>query len=135
MSVQFPSLRLVSVSMADRMAARRRRGYWIRLARRRKGWGQKRLAHALGYTDGQAGNLSKWESGERPIPSDLFEPLARALGLPPKFLVSPPMTDEERLDEAIQSASDAERQDLEPGEERGPAADDGPDASPGRRSA
>jgi transcriptional regulator with XRE-family HTH domain len=121
--------------MAERAEARRRRGYWVRLARKRRGWGQKELAHALGYNDGQTGNLSKWESGERPIPSDLFEPLARALGLPSDFLVRPPMTDEERLDLAIQSASDAERRDWESEPEPGPGVDDELADEPSKRSA
>ena len=121
--------------MTEKAATRRRRGYWVRLARERKGWTQKELAHALGYNDGQTGNLSKWESGERPIPSDLFEPLAIALGLPANFLVRPPKTDEDRLEEAIQFASTAERQDWGSEERLGPEDGGGPAASPGTRSA
>lgn len=112
--------------MAEKAATRRRRGYWVRIARKRKGWGQKELAHALGYNEGQSGNLSKWESGERPIPSDLFQPLAIALGLPADFLVNPPQTDEERLDEAIQSGIDAEQRDWEAEQEQAPKADAAP---------
>lgn len=133
--MQIQTLRLVSVSMAEREAARRRRGYWVRLARKRRGWGQKELAHALGYTDGQSGNLSKWESGERPIPSDLFESIALVLGLPSDFLVRPPKTDEERLDEAIQSAADAERRDWEGEQDQDREDDAEPAASRSRRSA
>jgi hypothetical protein len=65
----------------------------------------------------------------------MFEALARALGLPASFLVKPPMTDEERLDAAIQSASDAEQQDWDSGQDRGPGADDGLGDEPDRRSA
>lgn len=121
--------------MAEKAATRRRRGYWVRIARERKGWTQKELAHALGYNGSQTGNLSKWESGERPIPSDLFAPLAQALDLPADFLVNPPLTDEDRLDAAIQSGIAAEQRDWEGEPDLAPKADDEPGDVPGRLSA
>jgi transcriptional regulator with XRE-family HTH domain len=119
----------------QRDAVRRRRGYWVRLARRNKGLGLKEFGHALGYTGNVTGNLSKWETGDRPIPSDMFEPIARVVGLPPNFLVRPPLTDEERLDAAIRLAAEQELQDWAEGVDRSQEADDEPDAGPGRLSA
>lgn len=66
------------------------------------------LAATLGYKDGK-GTVSLWESGGRPVPSGKFPMLQELLQLPDRYLVKPPETDEERLDAAIQSASDAER--------------------------
>jgi len=119
----------------DRDAVRRRRGYWIRQARELRGWGQKELAAALGYESNVTGNISKWEKGTRPVPSDMFTPLARALGLPADFLVDPPETDEERLDAAIRRAGEMEQRDWASGADRFPAAGDGPGGEPGRRTA
>jgi len=119
----------------DREAVRVRRGYWIRLGRRAKGWTLKELGAALGYEGDVTGNLSKWESGDRPVPSDMFTPVARALGLPPLYLVNPPMTDEERLDAAMREAADLEREDWEAGEARARAAGGEPGDAPRTRSA
>lgn len=119
----------------ERAAVRARRGYWIRLGRKARGWTQKQLGVALGYGENATGNLSKWESGERPVPSDMFTPLARALGLPPRYLISPPLTDQERLDAAIAAASALETEDWDAGEDRYPADDDEPGDEPGRRIA
>lgn len=138
MSRRYPPLRLVSVPVATREqrdAARRRRGYWVRQARKLRGWTLKELAHTLGYEGDATGNLSKWESGERPIPSDMFGPLAVALGLPSDFLVKPPLTDEERLEEAMRNAADLEREDWEAGVDRYPSDADEPGGGLGRRSA
>lgn len=119
----------------QRDAVRRRRGYWVRLARRSKGLGLKEFGHRLGYTGNVTGNLSKWETGDRPIPSDMFEPIARVVGLPPNFLVRPPLTDEERLAEAMRLASEQELADWAEGVDRSLAADDERPAEPGRRTA
>lgn len=89
----------------------------------------------LGYEASATGNISKWEAGERPVPSDMFTPLARALGLPAEFLISPPPTDEERLAAAIESAAALEREDWDVGADRFPGAGAAPDGAPGRRSA
>lgn len=62
------------------------------------------LAELLGYEKGGGSVVSRWESGERPVPSDRFPDIARALTLPPDFLVNPPKTDRERLAELAQEA-------------------------------
>ena len=130
-------LRLLSVVMTDeqREATRRRRGHWVRTARRRRELTQKELAASLGYVGNQTGNISKWESGERRISGDMFTPLARALGLPARFLINPPLTDEERLDAAMREAGELEREGWEAGEDPSPADDDEPGDAPRRRSA
>jgi transcriptional regulator with XRE-family HTH domain len=118
----------------DESRTHRRRGWWIRVARDRKGIKIEDLAKSLGYKDGK-GTVSLWESGARPVPSGKFPVLQELLELPDRYLVKPPETDEERLGAAIRIAADAERRDWESEEGRGPEDDGGPGASPGTRSA
>ena len=122
-------------SPEEQLQTRRRRGYWIERARRRKGYTLEAVAAALGYSDKSISTLSRWEAGERPVPSDKLEPLARLLGLPPTYLVSPPLTDDERLDAAVRDAEELEREDSgsEPAPVRPVAAVPGPSLR--RRSA
>jgi transcriptional regulator with XRE-family HTH domain len=132
--ISSPRLRLVAVTKAEEQLIHRRRGWWIRVARERLGWTLETFAEELGYADGK-GTVSLWEKGLRPVPASKFHTVARLLHLPDRYLVRPPLTDEERLDEAIQSASDAERADWDLEAEQGLEADDGPDVAPGRQSA
>lgn len=124
-----PPLRLVSAVMAtkeEQMAARRRRGYWIERARIRRGMTLDAVAVALGYSEKSTSTVSRWEDGQRPIPSDKLEVLARVLGLPPSWLVTPPETDDERLDRAVRDAEELERQDAERAQAPGRSTDDAP---------
>lgn len=138
LSSQYPPLRLVSAVMAtedEQQAMRRRRGYWIKRARERKGLTLQYVAVALGYSDNSLSTPSLWESGKRPVPSDKMEPLSRLLSLPPRFLVSPPLTDEELLDQAVRDAEELEREDWAAAEDTAREGGDVRVASPRRRSA
>jgi len=97
----------------ERLAVRKRRGYWIRRARERQGLKEDALAVKLGYVKGSGSVIAKWESGVRAVPSDRFPAIASETGLPAAWLVDPPLTDEERLDQAVLEASAAEREDRE----------------------
>jgi transcriptional regulator with XRE-family HTH domain len=114
----------------DESTVQRRRGYWLRRARIHKGESLKWAAVKAGLKPGSGSTVSLWESGQRPIKVIQLERLARAYGVPVVFLMRPEKTDEERLSEAIQSASDAERADWESEEESGPTVGDEPGDEP-----
>ncbi len=139
MSLRYPPLRLITAGVATReeqLAVRKRRGYWVQRARKRKGLTQQALAQLMGYTtDRPESVVSRWEKGERPIPSDKLEPLARHLSLPSNYLISPPLTDDERLDRAVREGSALERSDWDAAEERAREVVVEPVAARGRRSA
>lgn len=122
-------------SPEDQAAERRRRGYWIQRARKRKGFTLDYVAQMMGYSGKSLSTPSLWESGKRPVPSDKLGPLARLLDLPPDFLVSPQMTDDERLDAAVRDAEALERQDSERVSARRPQAAVVRAVGPRRRSA
>src|SRR4051794_7951235 len=100
-------IRPIPRGMADseRLAVRRRRGYWVSLARRRKGLTLDALAELVGYGKTSGSVVSRWESGDRAVPSDRFPRLSEVLDLPPEYLVRPPLTDSERLDELARAAT------------------------------
>jgi len=120
---------------AEQLAVRKRRGYWIKRARERKGYTLHLVASRLGYSDKSLSTISRWEDGERQVPSDKIEPLSRLLSPPPRFLVRPPLTDDERLAQAVLDAEELEREDWDAGEGGDPGAGGAPGASPRRRSA
>ena len=104
--------RLPSGAVTDDEGTRqRRRGYWLRRARERAGFTLAAAAEIAGLSPGSGSTVTRWEKGERPIQVIHLERLAHAYGVPIAFLMRPEPTDDERLDEAIQSASDAERAD------------------------
>lgn len=128
------------MSENDRDAVRKRRGHWMRIARERLGLSTDQVAKAVGYTGQKPGSIvTRWEKGERAVPSDRFELLARVLGLPPEWLTTPPVSDverlEARLDELARAAGALEREDWEAVQDRAPAADDEPGVEPGRQTA
>ena len=120
---------------AEQLAVRKRRGYWIRRARERHGYTLQFVASRLGYSDKSISTVSRWEDGLRQVPSDKIEPLSRLLSLPAKFLVSPPETDDERLDQAVRDAEALEREDWAAGADDGRADGAGPDGGPRRLTA
>lgn len=90
---------------SDRNLTRQRRGRWIKVARERAGLTTDALAQRLGYKGKQPGGIvSRWESGERAVPSDQFPGLVEAISIPPEWLSSPPKTDLERLEEWLDAA-------------------------------
>lgn len=128
--------RLPSGAVTDNEGIRQlRRGYWLRRARERAGLTLAAAAEAAGLSPGSGSTVTRWEKGERPIQVIALERLAHAYGVPIDFLMRPEPTDDERLDEAIQSASDAERADWEGEEPRDLGAAVARDAALRRRSA
>ena len=122
-------------SVEELQAERRRRGYWIRRARERKGMTLDGLAELMGYAAKSGSTVSLWETGQRPVPSDRMGPLAAVLQLPAHWLVNPPPTDDERLEAAVRDATELERLDSEREADRDRRAAGGPDAELRRRSA
>lgn len=114
---------------------RRRRGYWLRRARLRAELNQNEVARRLGMSERSGTTILAWEKGLRDPKAAQLSQLARIYGVPVSVLISPRATDEEWLDEIVQLAADAERQDWEEGQGRAPAAGGGPGAEPRKRSA
>ena len=136
MSAQILLWRLPSGPVTDDEALQqKRRGYWLRRAREAAGFTLATAAELAGLSAGSGSTVTHWEKGDRPIKVIHLERLARAYGVPISFFMRPEITDDERLDVAIQSASDAERADWGTGEDQGQGAVVGPGAVPGRRSA
>lgn len=128
--------RLASGAVTDDEALQqRRRGYWLKRARARADFTLSAAAQAAGLSAGSGSTVTLWEQGKRPIKVIQLERLAHAYGVPVGFLMRPEMTDDERLDAAIQSASDAERADWEVVPARARRAGGGQAGAHRRRSA
>jgi transcriptional regulator with XRE-family HTH domain len=67
----------------------------------------------VGYGPKSGSVVSRWESGDRPVPSDRFTRIAAAIDLPAEYLVNPPLTDLERLEELARAAIALEQLDWE----------------------
>lgn len=139
-------LRLASVLMteAEREAERRRRGYWLRLARENAGpnggvLNQAVAAKAIGLSERSGSAISDMEKGKREASATELTILARLYGVPVSWFSEPKPTDLEELLEAKRLAADAlddEAADWAAGEqERDPAAEGGADGPRGRRTA
>jgi transcriptional regulator with XRE-family HTH domain len=117
-------------------AEKRRRGYWLRLARRQAGPGggvmnQAEVADAIGLSKNSGSTISNWEAGrgEGPSAQQLLQ-LARLYRVPPAWFFEPRPTDEERLRSLAGGAADAALQDEEAeAEDPDLGADDEPSAS------
>lgn len=114
---------------------RRRRGYWLRLARLQADLNQNEVARRLGMSDRSGTTVLAWEQGRRDPRATVLRQLAAIYAVPSSLFIDPPKTDEERLDEIVQLAGAAERADAEAGRDRSRGADDEPGALPGRRTA
>ena len=133
MLAQFVLWQLPSGAVTDDESRRQiRRGYWLRRARERAGLTLAAAAEAAGLSTGSGSTVSRWEKGERPIQVIHLERLARAYRVPVSWLMRPEPTDEERLDEAIAAASDAERADWGGEGDRGPGGGAAPSGAPRR---
>jgi transcriptional regulator with XRE-family HTH domain len=100
--------------MADeRSIERKRRGFWLREARDRKGLKQGDVAQRLGYSDKSASTIKKWESGERDVPTGHLARLALLYEVPAEVFVHPEPTAEERLNELARGAIALAVQDVE----------------------
>lgn len=132
-------LRLLSVPMTeDELAAtRRRRGYWLRLARERANMDQNSVARELGMSARSGTSVLAWEKGKRSPSMDQLDQLARIYGVPISTFTEPRPTDEEWLQGLAVSALEAEAEDWEASQGRGsdPATADDVAGPPGRRTA
>lgn len=112
---------------------RRRRAWWLRVARR--GMNQTGVAKAIGLSEKSGSTIGDWERLVSEPSLRQLEQLAALYGVPISLLVDPPMTDDERLDEIVRLAGAAERADFEREGDRSPGARGAPAAEPQRRSA
>lgn len=114
-------------------ARRRRRAWWLRVAR--GGMNQTGVAKAIGLSEKSASTVGDWERLVSDPSLRQLEQLAALYGVPVSLFVNPPKTDEERLAEIVQLAEAEEREDWEQGGQldRGDEGEQG--AAPRRRSA
>ena len=121
--------------MADEQALeRRRRGFWLREARERKGLKQVDVARRLGYSIKSSSTIKLWETGERDVPTRHLARLAEIYGVPAEAFVHPEPTAEERLCELARGAIGLATDDLARQEARDPDDASRPAAPPDRRS-
>jgi transcriptional regulator with XRE-family HTH domain len=127
---------LVSVTVTeDELATlRRRRGYWLRLAREQADMDQNSVARAIGMSPKSGTSVLAWEKGTRSPTADQLHQLARIYNVPVSLFTEPRPTDEEWLAQMASWALASESVDWRAGE-RGRGGEDGPDEPPERRSA
>jgi transcriptional regulator with XRE-family HTH domain len=123
----------------DPALERRRRGFWLRMARERAGLSQQTVAKDLGLSSNSKSTMSAWEAGKREIPTSKLAAMARLYGVPVSRLTDPQLTAFEMIDEwlsaAVAAASALEREDWVQAGEATPGSGDEPGAGPDRRSA
>ncbi len=90
---------------------RRRRGYWLRLARINANLNQNEVARRLGMSERSGTTVLAWEQGRRDPRASVLRQLAELYGVPPSLFIDPPETDQERLEELATRAIAAERED------------------------
>jgi transcriptional regulator with XRE-family HTH domain len=129
-----PYLRLVAMPTEDEIRVlEKRRAWWLRVARR--GMNQTGVAKALGLSEKSGSTIGDWERGVSQPSLRQLAQLAAIYGVPLETLVNPPMTDEERLDEIVRLAGDAERAGWGEEAAQGQGDGDAPAAARRRRSA
>jgi len=114
---------------------RRRRGYWLRLARERANMDQNSVARELGMSTKSGTSVLAWEKGTRSPTMDQLDKLARIYGVPVATFTEPLPTDEEWLDDLVNAAGALERGDWEAGDRGRRSSATGSDGEPRRRSA
>lgn len=119
----------------DLAQRRRRRAWWLRVARESRGLSQSGVAEALGLSRKSASTVGDWERQVSDPSLRQLEQLAALYGVPLSLFMDPPQTDEERLDELAAAAIAAEQRDWESQSERGRGAGDEPTVPPRTRSA
>jgi transcriptional regulator with XRE-family HTH domain len=127
------------VAPTDPDLERRRRGFWLRIARERANLSQQAAAKELGLSAESKSTLSAWESGAREPKASMLAKMARLYGVPMAMFADPDPTAHElidrRLDELAREAARLERQDWEKAQAEHRAAEDGPADAPDTRSA
>lgn len=114
---------------------RRRRAWWLRVAREQRGQSQAGVADAVGLSKKSASTVGDWERNVSEPSLRQLEMLAVIYGVPLNLFIDPPETDEERFQRLAAGAVAAAGDEDEPEQETDPAAADPPGAGPGRRSA
>ncbi len=101
------SLRLAGMATEDAERQRTRRGYWLRLARRRSTLTLHAVAAELGYSSRSSSTIKFWEDGKRD-PSDIqLSRIAALYKVPAEVFFDPAQTDEERLEEWVRAGVEA----------------------------
>lgn len=115
-------------------AEKRRRGYWLRLARMHAGpdgteMNQAEVAKALNLSERSGSTISNWERGKGGGPTAVqLLALARLYRVEPAWFLDPPTTDEERLLDLGGGAAQLGLEDEGPPvDPLGPSADESPD--------
>jgi transcriptional regulator with XRE-family HTH domain len=124
-------------------AERRRRGYWLRLARTQAGPGgttlnQSVVAKAIGLSENSGSAISDMEKGNRDPSATELTRLARLYGVPISWFSEPRPTDAEELERAKElalAAIEAEAEDWDAGDRSGPPGEGGTSGEPRRRTA
>jgi transcriptional regulator with XRE-family HTH domain len=106
-------LSLAVMTAEEEQRERRRRGYWLRLARLRANLNQNEVARRLGLSERSGTTVLAWEQGRRDPRATVLHRLARLYGVPPELFIDPPPTDEERLEAMVKHAEERERADWE----------------------
>lgn len=128
-------LRLVQMpTEQDLEQRRRRRAWWLRVARESRGLSQSGVAEALGLSRKSASTVGDWERQVSDPSLRQLEQLAALYGVPVSLFMDPPMTDEERLAELAAAAIAAEQLDWASRPEPGRDAGGGPSEPPRRRA-
>jgi len=112
-----------------------RRGYWLRRARDNARVTLSDAAVTAGLSAGSGSTVSLWEHGQRPIKVHQMKRLALRYGVPATLFTDPPMTDDERLRDAIAEATRLALVDSSAGEGTRRPADVAPGASRRRQQA
>ncbi len=97
MNKEPPRLRLVTVSEADTALERRRRGFWLRIAREEAGLTQAAAAELVGYKGTSKSSINAWEDGRRPVPLDKLKALATLYEVPVDLFIDPQPTAHEHV--------------------------------------
>lgn len=131
-------LRLVVMSDEAEELERRRRGFWLRMAREDAGHTQAAAAELIGYKSKSKSSINAWEDGRRPVPVNQLKALARLYDVPVELFIDPQPTAHEevrRLRALAHGAIGLATQDEDEAGKQDPDADEPPDAPRRRRSA
>lgn len=113
----------------------RRRGFWLREARVRRGLSQQGVAEYLGLSSRSKSTISDWEKGVSEPKLRYLKAMAELYGVPLGAFTDPEPTAEERLDDLVAGAGALEREDWEAGERGVQPSGGGTSGGPRTRSA
>jgi transcriptional regulator with XRE-family HTH domain len=88
----------------DQALQRRRRGFWLRVAREREGLTLKEVAREMGYALRSQTTIKKWEDGLREPSITQLEHLAEVYRVPVDVFMRPAPTAEEQLEAQIRDS-------------------------------